>query len=143
VIGMNTAASSTYQFQSGAAEAFATPIGQAVFVASQIKSGRSSATVHIGATGFLGIQVALYVVPLTSRTEAVVVAIMPGLPAAKAGLVPGDVIVSINGQAVTSPSGIPALLEPHHPGDPVSVGWQDLSGHAHTATVVLATGPAG
>ena len=68
---------------------------------------------------------------------------MPGLPAANAGLEAGDVIVSINGHAVTSPSGIQTLLEPCHPGDRASVAWQDLSGQAHTAIVVLATGPAG
>ena len=143
VIGMDTAASSAYQLQSAAAEAFAIPIGQAVSVAGQIEAGRASATVHIGATGFLGIEAGLYVVPFTSTTEAVVVGIMPELPAANAGIVPGDVIVSITGHAVTSPSGIQALLEPYHPGDRVSIAWQDLSGQAHTATIVLATGPAG
>jgi len=142
VIGMNTAASSTYQFQSGTAEAYAIPIDQAATVAGQIEAGRASATVHMGATGFLGIQVALYTVPFTSQTEAVIVGVMPGLPAAKAGLASGDVVGSINGHAVTSPSDIQNLLEPYHPGDQVSIGWQDQSGQAHTATVDLATGPA-
>jgi S1-C subfamily serine protease len=50
--------------------------------------------------------------------------------------------VSINGHAVTSPSGIQALLEPGHPGDRVSISWQNPSDQAHTATVDLATGPA-
>ena len=143
VIGMDTAASSAYQFQSAAAEAFAIPIGRAVSVAGQIEASRASATVHVGATGFLGIQAGLYVVPFTSTTQAVIVGVMPGLPAASAGLAPGDVIVSIAGHAVTSPSGIQALLEPCHPGDRVSISWQDPSGQAHTATVVLAAGPAG
>ncbi len=143
VIGMNTAASSEYEIQSGAAEeAFAIPVGRAASVAGLIEAGRASATVHIGATGFLGVQVGQYAVPFTSRTEAVVVAVMPGLPADRAGLTAGDVIVSINGNAVTSPSGIQALLEPYHPGDRISIGWQDPSGQAQTATVVLATGPA-
>jgi S1-C subfamily serine protease len=142
VIGMNTAASSAYQFQSGAAEGFAIPIGQAVSVARQIAAGRASATVHIGATGFLGVEVGLYIVPFTSTTETVVVGTMPGLPAAKAGIVPGDVIISIDGHAVTSPSGIQALLEPCYPGDRVSISWQEPSGQTHAATVVLAAGPA-
>jgi len=143
VIGMNTAASSSYQFQSGTGQAFAIPISQPASVAGQIEAGRASATIHIGATGFLGIEAGQYVVPFTSTTEAVIVGVMPGLPAANAGLAAGDVIVSINGHAVTSPSGIQALLEPYHPGDQISITWQDLSGQTHTATVALATGPAG
>ena len=142
VIGMNTAGSSAYEFQSGTGQAFAIPIGRAASVAGQIEAGRTSATVHIGATAFLGVEVGLYVVPFTSTTEAVVAGVMPGLPAAKAGLARGDVIVSINGHPVSSPSGVQALLEPYHPGDRVSISWQDPSGQAHTATVVLATGPA-
>ncbi len=145
VIGLDTAASSAYQFQSSqpsVTAAFAIPIGQAVSAARQIAAGRASATVHVGATGFLGVEVAEYPVPFTSRTEALVLGVMAGLPAARAGLVPGDVIVSVNGHAVTSPSGIRALLEPYHPGARVSIGWQDVSGQTHTATVVLATGPA-
>ncbi len=142
VIGMNTAASSAYQFQSTANQAFAIPIGHAVSIAEQIEAGGASARVHIGATGFLGVQVTLYPVPFTTQTEAVVVGVMPGLPAATAGLAPGDVIASINGQAVTSPSAIQALLEPYHPGDQVSITWQNPSGLTNTATVVLATGPA-
>ena len=142
LIGMDTAASSAYQFQSGTGEAFAIPISQAASVAGQIEAGRASATVHIGATGFLGVAAGLYVVPFTSRTETVIVGVLPGLPAANAGLVPGDVIASINGHPVTSPSGMQALLQPCHPGNRVSIGWRDLSGKAHTATIVLAAGPA-
>ena len=142
VIGMDTAASSAYQFQSGTGEAFAIPISQAASVAGQIKAGHTSASVHAGATGFLGIQAGQYVVPFTSTTETVVVGVMPGLPAAAAGLAAGDVIVSINGHAVTSPSGIQTLLEPCHPGDRVSISWQDPSGQTYTATVALASGPA-
>jgi len=142
VTGMDTAASSAYQLQAGATEAFAIPIGQATSVAGQIKAGRASATVHVGPTGFLGVQVGLYAVPFTARTEVVVIGTMAGLPAASAGLAPGDVIVSIDGRAVTSPSGIQALLEPYHPGDRASIGWRDASGRAHATTVVLAVGPA-
>jgi len=142
VIGMDTAASTGYEFGSGSAGGFAIPIGRAAAIAAQIESARASATVHLGAPGFLGVQVALYVVPFSFRAEAVVVGIVPGLPAAKAGLVPGDVIVSIAGHAVASPSSVQALLGPYHPGDRVNVAWRDFAGRAHTATVVLATGPA-
>ena len=30
----------------------------------------------------------------------------------------------------------------HHPGDSVSIGWTDQAGQAHSATIVLANGPA-
>ncbi len=50
VIGMDTAASSQFQINSGTAQAFAIPASQAVSVAAQIVAGKASATVHIGAT---------------------------------------------------------------------------------------------
>jgi S1-C subfamily serine protease len=58
VIGINTAASSKYQFQPGRTQtrSFAIAIKKAVSIARQIESGRSSATVHIGATAFLGVE---------------------------------------------------------------------------------------
>jgi hypothetical protein len=31
----------------------------------------------------------------------------------------------------------------YHPGDKISVSWDDPAGHAHTAALMLATGPAG
>jgi S1-C subfamily serine protease len=60
VIGMNTAASSGTQFQSesgqSAAQAYAIPVDNAESIAKQIEAGQGSSTVHIGATGFLGIE---------------------------------------------------------------------------------------
>jgi len=43
---------------------------------------------------------------------------------------------------VSSPSDIQAVLQAHHPGDQVSISWQDPAGKTHSATVVLTTGPA-
>ena len=37
---------------------------------------------------------------------------------------------------------IASVVEPHHPGDQVSVGWTDESGQTHTSTLTLASGPA-
>jgi len=59
VIGMDTAASSSDQTQgqsSTATQAFAIPINNALSIARQIESGTTSATVHIGATAFLGVE---------------------------------------------------------------------------------------
>ena len=58
---MDTAASSEYQFQgqSGqtAEQAYAIPIDQALSIAKQIEGGTITSDIHIGATGFLGVEI--------------------------------------------------------------------------------------
>jgi S1-C subfamily serine protease len=61
--------------------------------------------------------------------------------AADAGLASGDVIISVDGHPVTSPSELTALTEQSHPGQKVSVTWVDPSGQKHTGTVVLGAHP--
>ena len=148
VIGINTAASSTFRFQAAQTEtqAYAIPINQAVSIASQIEAGTSSATVHIGATGFLGVEIlsasSAAADGLPSGTGATVAGVISGSPAASAGLAAGDVITGVGGHSVTSPSGVQSALESRHPGDQVSLSWTGQSGQASSATVVLTTGPA-
>ncbi len=55
VIGMDTAASTGFQFQPGSGQGFAIPIDHALAVARQIEAGQSAKGVHIGATPFIGI----------------------------------------------------------------------------------------
>jgi S1-C subfamily serine protease len=146
VIGMNTAGSSQFQISSGAAQGFAIPASQAAPVAAAIAAGRASAAVHIGATAFLGVQVVSYAVPVPgnpARAGAGVAGVIPGTPAAQAGLVPGDVIVSIGGHAVTSAMSLRSVMAAYHPGDTASLHWAGQVGQAHTATIVFAAGPAG
>ncbi len=144
VIGLDTAASTSFQLQSSATQGFAIPVNRAASIAAQIEAGRASATIHIGATGFLGVQLMLYAIPGSpSSTVPAVVGVMPGMPAAGAGLTAGDVIVSVDGHPVSSPSDIQARLETRHPGDKISISWDDPSGQTHAATVILATGPVG
>ena len=57
VIGMDTAASSGSSFQDSGTQAYAIPIATALSIAKQIEAGNSSSTIHIGATGFLGVSV--------------------------------------------------------------------------------------
>ena len=61
--------------------------------------------------------------------------------AADAGLASGDVITSVDGHAVTSPSELTSLTEQSRPGQKVSVTWVDPSGQKHTGTVVLGAHP--
>ena len=111
-------------------------------IAKQIQAGNASATVHIGATAFLGVQTR------GGRGAqgiggAPVSGVVSGSPAESAGLARGDVIQSLNAKAVDSATTLTTLLDAQHPGDKVSVGWVDANGQSHTATVTLATGPVG
>ncbi len=149
VVGIDTAASSGFQFQSSqqrATQAFSIPINEALSLAGQIEAGQASSTVHIGATGLLG--VAIYSQGSAAQngiqagSGAAVEQVVQGTPAANAGITAGSVITSAAGQRVTSPSALQTALGVHHPGDSISVGWTDASGQAHTAQVTLANGPA-
>ena len=66
-----------------------------------------------------------------------------GAGAAKAGLAPGDVIVSIGGHAVTSAMSLRSVINAYHPGETASLHWVDQAGQAHAATIVFTAGPAG
>lgn len=165
VIGMNTAASSGYSISpygqsNGSAasqtQGYAIPINKALSIAKQIESGQSSSTVHIGATAFLGVGLATsgsssngygsggYGYPGSGQqttSGAYVQQVESGTPAASAGLTAGDTITSLAGQSVTSESDVQSVLEKYHPGDKISISWDDTSGSSHTATITLATGP--
>jgi S1-C subfamily serine protease len=131
-------------------QAYAIPINRALSIASEIEAGHASSTVHIGATGFLGVELSSegssgsgFGGQGSSGSSGVALqGVLPGSPAAGAGLGQGDVITSIAGQNVSSQSSIESVIQRYHPGDKVSVGWTDGFGQSHTATVTLATGPA-
>jgi S1-C subfamily serine protease len=175
VIGVMTAASATNDYYGSGStdtEGFAVPIATALQIVDQIKSGTSSSTVHIGETGFLGVQTAStdaqsaggsggygYSDPYgygdpygdgggssgqsgTSGSGATVTGVVSGSPAAGIGLTAGDVITAVDGDAVSSASGLSELIAAHHPGDSVTVTWTDSSGSQKSASVTLATGPA-
>jgi S1-C subfamily serine protease len=119
-------------------QAFSIPIDTALSIAKQIDSGDGSSTVHVGATAFMGVEIA----STTGQSSGVELAgAQPGTPAAAAGLTEGDVITALNGTAVTSGTQISQALVPLHPGNKLSVTWTDTSGQSHTTTLTLGTGP--
>ena len=119
-------------------QAYSIPIDTALSIAKQIDSGNGSSTVHVGATAFMGVEIA----STTGQSSGVELAgAQPGTPAAAAGLTDGDVITALNGTAVTSGTQISEGLISLHPGDKISVTWTDTSGQSHTTTLTLATGP--
>jgi S1-C subfamily serine protease len=142
IIGVDTAASAGFSYQAAGGDGYAIPIDQATAVATQIEAGQGSATVHIGATGFLGIQTGVQA-GNAGIGGAAVLGVLPGSPAQTAGLSAGDVIQSVNGQRIDSPTTLTGLLDQHHPGDRLTVGWTDATGQTHTATVVATAGPVG
>jgi S1-C subfamily serine protease len=183
VVGIDTAASSSSQMtsaqaatpgqsqqgqsqqgQTAATQAYSIPIDAAETIAAQIEAGTSSSTVHIGATGFLGVEVGSastgtggygngfgdgngygyggYGDGGSTTSGATIAGVLSGSPAAVSGLTAGDVITAIGGQSVTSSSQMQSILGGYHPGDSVSISWTDASGQSQTASVTLASGPA-
>ncbi len=147
---------------------FAIPINRALTIIHAIQARQSSSlgtTILLGARPFIGVEVVNpseidaaqggiggglngsgfgippgYTPPVSSG--AVVVGVLSGTPASRSGIAPGDVIVSFNGQAVTSVTSLSNAEQADHPGQSASLTWVDPSGQKVNATVTLATGPA-
>jgi S1-C subfamily serine protease len=167
VVGMDTAASATgrFAFQDAASDGYAIPIGTALKIAAQITAGTSSATVHVGPTAFLGVQ-------LQSADQgygyggpggfgygygggygygeddgsgdaggAIIANVVSGSAADSAGLQAGDDLTSVDGTAITSADQVSSVIGRHRPGDRISVTYTDTSGSQQTATVTLGSGP--
>src|ERR1700691_3883538 len=79
------------------------------------------------------------IAPASSGT--LILGVLCGTPANSANLVAGDVITAVNGSAVSSPASLTNILANYHPGNSVSVTWEDTSGGQHTASVDLITAP--
>lgn len=147
VIGMDTAASSGSGYQISGTQAYAIPIATALSVAHQIVAGQASSTVHIGATGFLGLAVSSSSSNpgefggSANSSGAVVSEVLSGSAAGQAGVVAGDTIDAVDGSSVNSPTDLSNLLESKHPGDTVQLQWTDQSGQTHSASVQLGSGP--
>ncbi|HEY7144028.1 MAG TPA: trypsin-like peptidase domain-containing protein [Streptosporangiaceae bacterium] len=113
---------------------FAIPINQARLVATQlIRTGRATHAI-IGAEissaySGAGAQIA-------RRHRASGPAISPHGPAARAGLRPGDVIVSFGGQRISNSTGLLDAIRSFAPGTRVTVRFT-RNGVSHTATLTL------
>jgi S1-C subfamily serine protease len=150
VVGINTAASATRRFRAvGDSVGFAIPIDRAIGLVAQINAGQASATVHLGVPGLLGV-VMSDPVPATvggnglgSAAAGVAVAdVVPGSPAANAGVVPGDTLTEVDGAAATTPDAVSAQIKQHRAGERINFSWIDGSNRHRNATVILAAGPA-
>jgi S1-C subfamily serine protease len=77
-----------------------------------------------------------------ARSGALILGVVCGSAAQTQGLKAGDVIISVNGQAVTTPGSLTAITARHHPGDVVSVAYQATNGSRHKVRILLGDGPA-
>jgi S1-C subfamily serine protease len=150
VVGMDTAAStgSGFGFSSynRSTDGYAIPINKAITIAKQIVSGTSSATVHIGSTPFLGIQVGGFQAsPFAGGSDVAAGVVVAGIisngSAAAAGLTEGDVITAVDGKAVSTSSGLQSIILTHKPGDVLNVAFTDATGQSQSASVTLGSGP--
>jgi S1-C subfamily serine protease len=139
VIGMIAAASQSFQFQASANQGYAVPLDEADSIARQIVAGNTSSSVHVGPTAFLGVEVQS---PLSGSSGAEIVEVVPGSPAANAGLVQGDTITAVAGQAISSPQALADVLQGEHPGSSARVQYLNPEGVASTVTMRLVGGPA-
>jgi S1-C subfamily serine protease len=154
VVGMDTAAgpaSSEGADGTAATQGYAIPINQAISIADEINAGKASTTVHIGLSGFIGVNVGDAASPSqcgTSETGgnlftpavssgALVCDVIPGAPAQSAGLAGGDVITSVNGAAVSNAAGLTNSMANARPGSQLSIAYVSESGARHTTTVTL------
>lgn len=140
VLGMTTAGSAAVTRgprgvqQSATTTSYAVPIQDALAVVTQIRTGRSSGTVQVGAKAYLGISVAE-----TSGLQ--VASVETGGPAATSGLRVGGRITSLQGTAVTTHADLSAVLAGLAPGAKVPLTWVDATGSSHRATVTLGSSP--
>ncbi|MGZ4664897.1 MAG: S1C family serine protease [Frankiaceae bacterium] len=137
VIGMDAAASSSFQFQRGSGGGYAIPVNKAVSVAQQAAAGAASDTLHVGPTAFLGVQVT----DGGGSGGAQIASAVPNGPADQAGLSAGDNITSVDGHTITSPADLTRLMLTERPDASVAVEYLDSSGTQQSTTVQLGSGP--
>jgi putative serine protease PepD len=143
VIGMNTAVAGTLQDGTSAQNiGFAIPAATIESLLKSLKAGESVAT-H-GA--FIGVEITSMTPQLQQQYKfkvssgAVVMSVIAGTGAFKAGLKQGDVIVGVNGTPITSAQDITSVLSGLRPGDTITL--QMVRGTKHfTVHVTLGTTP--
>jgi len=134
VIGINTAIyteSSGYQ-----GVGFALPSNTVVQVFNQLVS-----PAHKVERGSIGITFSAEPSPAVTRMYGggkgiIVQDVVPGGPAAQAGIKGGDAIISVGGKNITTGDELVAEISGHHPGDKLKIGFLRNGKHEETTVTV-------
>ncbi len=139
VIGMNTAvAGTTSDGTSSQNIGFAIPAASVESLISQLQKGGQSGN----GGGYLGVDITTLTPALrqqygfTPTSGAVILSVVSGSPAAKAGLVQGDVIVNINGTNITSSDDLQKVVQAAKAGQSVSITYY-VGDSKRTTTAIL------
>jgi S1-C subfamily serine protease len=139
VIGMNTAVAGTSSDGTSSQNiGFAIPIAQVESLLPQLQKGGQSGN----GGGYLGVDITTLTPSLrqqygfTPTQGAVILSVVSGSPADKAGLVQGDVIVDINGTAITSAEDLQKVIQDAKPGQSVTITYYE-GDSKRTATATL------
>lgn len=136
VIGIITAGSVTFRFQTTGGLGYAIAINRALVIARQIEAGKASDSVHVGPTAFLGVSVADSPVG-----GAAIAQIVSGSGAEAAGLSVGDVITSLDGTPISTTTDLRTAVLRLAPGNPVPIEWIDQTGVAQSGQITPTSGP--
>jgi serine protease Do len=137
VIGINTAVAGQRAQNIG----FAIAIDTVKPLIERLQSGEAAPV-----QGFLGVSTVTLTPEIRERLDfgpqagAIVVEVVPGSPAAQAGLTANDVITRIGDDAVDTNANLQTVVRSHKPGDRVEIVWS-RGDEEQRATVVLATRP--
>ncbi|HEX9034068.1 MAG TPA: trypsin-like peptidase domain-containing protein [Streptosporangiaceae bacterium] len=80
-----------------------------------------------------------HVAPVSSG--ALIIGELCATPASRAGIIAGDVITSVGGHRVASPSQLTSVMLHFKPGQSVKVSWVDINGQVHTMSLLLVNAP--
>ncbi len=138
VVGLTTAASVNFRMGPGG-KGFAIPINEAMAIANQIRSGVPSDSVHIGPPTLLGVGVST--APKGNLPGVIIRQVLRGGPAEAAGLLDGDVLLSIDGIRIDTATGLTTVLDRHYPGDVIDLTWINRAGEQRTGKATLVAGP--